>query len=371
MPILSVKEWKNIFEMSREQCLSPLFGKVLLNTQNARIAEDDTISAIELEDLLMKWAGDIQLAAKRNFQINKCVVEVANQFNRRGYATCLLKGQGVGLLHLDPLTRIPGDVDLWLQPKVVQGNKQYFSSSRILRNENICTIIRMIRKMAPDARAIYHHIECPSYNGIEIEVHYRPSYMQSPIHNHRLQLYFAKESQEQFSNKVKLENERIAVPTARFNAIFLLCHIYQHLFQEGIGLRQILDYYFLMLSPEFINMGKSSWDKTFRTFGLHKIAGAIMWILVYQLGMDKKYTLVEPDARRGQFVFNEILSGGNFGRYDERYHFSDNVWGRNLQRLWRDLRLVRYFPCEALSEPFFRLYHAIWRWRHRPKMKKL
>ena len=32
--------------------------------------------------------------------------------------------------------------------------------------------------------------------------------------------------------------------TASFNVIYQLCHLYHHFFDEGIGLRQIIDYYY-------------------------------------------------------------------------------------------------------------------------------
>lgn len=38
----------------------------------------------------------------------------------------------------------------------------------------------------------------------------------------------------------------ITVPTLSFNVIYILSHLYRHVFTEGIGLRQLLDYYFVI-----------------------------------------------------------------------------------------------------------------------------
>lgn len=38
----------------------------------------------------------------------------------------------------------------------------------------------------------------------------------------------------------------IVVPTAEFNAFYILLHIYNHEFSEGVGLRQLMDYYFVL-----------------------------------------------------------------------------------------------------------------------------
>lgn len=55
-------------------------------------------------------------------------------------------------------------------------------------------------------------------------------------------------------------------------------------------------------------------------------------------------------------LLDEILSGGNFGHYDKHH-----VLGHNFLRLFRDARLLRYYPAEALSEPMFRVRLFLWR----------
>lgn len=73
--------------------------------------------------------------------------------------------------------------------------------------------------------------------------------------------------------------------------------------------------------------------------------------------------IVPPDVMRGRLVLKEALEAGNFGQYDKRNWFGHSALGHNQQRLYRDMRLVRYFPEEALSEPFFRIWHFFWRKR--------
>ena len=51
------------------------------------------------------------------------------------------------------------------------------------------------------------------------------------------------------------------------------------------------------------------------------------------------------------------LEAGNFGKHDERNRFGRSKLGHNLQRVYRDMRLMRYFPGEALCEPLFRIWH--------------
>lgn len=40
------------------------------------------------------------------------------------------------------------------------------------------------------------------------------------------------------------------MPMTSFNVIYILSHLYRHVFTEGIGLRQLIDYYFVLVKSE-------------------------------------------------------------------------------------------------------------------------
>lgn len=86
-----------------------------------------------------------------------------------------------------------------------------------------------------------------------------------------------------------------------------------------------------------------------------------MYIMQEVFGMPASRLIVPPNEKYGKFVLNEVLEAGNFGKHDERNRFGRSKLGHNLQRVYRDIRLVRYFPAEAMSEPFFRVWHFFWR----------
>ena len=224
-------------------------------------------------------------------------------------------------------------------------------------------VISFVRSISPHEKACYHHIEFPSYKGVEVEVHYRPSFLLCFWHDRKLQKYYERVKEEQFSHRVMLgEQGEIAIPTVEFNLIFQLTHIYAHLMNEGIGLRQLLDYYFVLISDDF-SLIRDRVQKELKELGLWKFAGAIMYIMQEVFGMPASRLIVPPNEKYGRFVLNEVLEAGNFGKHDERYWFGRSKLGHNLQRVYRDMRLVRYFPAEALSEPIFRRWHFFWRLR--------
>lgn len=357
IPHIKGDEWSEIYEIAKKQSL---LGVVFDGVQKMSDAIKERGKSMEMDvDLLMTWMGKCKQIEKRNVQLNEAVGKVSNWFRKKGFRSCILKGQGNALMYPCPDHRTSGDIDIWVSGKPSE-------------------VIRFVHSVAPHEKASYHHIDFPSINGISVEVHYRPCYIQNPLHNHLLQRFFADKADEQFSHVVDVDVSKVAVPTAAFNAVYQLVHIYNHLFQEGIGLRQIVDYYFVIenLHTDGMEYSYSSTDYSkftdkaalqdeLKRFGLWKFAGAMMYVLHETLGLSEDKMITPIDVRRGKMLLEDILQGGNFGQYDERYDFGHGVIGHNLQRLYRDLRLVRYYSAEALSEPIFRLWHFFWRMKNK------
>ena len=377
-------DWRVLYAMARKQCLvGVLFDGI--KRLPAGVGMD--------KGLLFQWMAQNQTLRKTNARLDKAAVEVAEWFGRKGFRTCVLKGQGNALLYPSGMERMPGDIDLWVDG----GDRK---------------VVSFVRSLSPDEKVCYHHIGFPEYNGVEVEVHFRPSFLFCFRHNRRLQEYYERVMDEQFAHRVKLGGQgEVAVPKAEFNLIFQLTHIFTHLMNEGIGLRQLLDYFFVLkntdlggntdgdgflLNTDFTDntdkiggnvdgdgflLNTDFTDYTdriggnadgvdrrllqdeLRRLGLWEFAGAVMYIMKEIFGLEDNRLIVPPDVKRGRLVLKEALEAGNFGQYDKRNWFGHSALGHNLQRLYRDMRLVRFFPAEALSEPFFRIWHFFWRKR--------
>lgn len=351
-PVLTLGEWREVYAEAQRQALAAFLGDALSRAGHV-LKDIDADSEREFTRLLMQWTAQVMQQSAINRHVSANAVGVAASFWRAGFECCLLKGQGNAMLYPNPDARTAGDIDMWVRPRLEPGQRRRTGSDAL-------SVIAFIRRKLPQAEVVYHHVECPPYHGSPVEAHYRPQFMFSAWHNVRLQRYFLRNADRQFRHKVSLGGGEIAVPTAGFNAVFQLSHIFNHLFHEGIGLRQLVDYYYVVehLTAEERH---EDWPAVLRPLGLLGMAGAVMWILVDRFGMPADRCIVPPDERRGRFVLREIMAGGNFGQYDHRDHFGHGRIGRNAQRLWRDVRLLRLFPSEALSEPLFRLWHFGWR----------
>lgn len=342
-------DWRDFFEFAKKQTLS---GIIFEGIQ--RLPKE----VAPRRDLLLQWFAYSQQIAKLNHVLNKASVYIYNKVRAEGENCCILKGQGNAVLYPNPFSRISGDVDVWIDA----------SRERIRE-----VAASMTREMGRVMEESYNHIIL-TVSGVTVELHSTPALLNNPIYNQRLQKWLHEKATEQCANLVELPRQvgTIAVPTHSFNVVYQLLHLYHHFFYEGVGLRQILDYYFVLVRNEERSVeSQAALRKELKSLGLWRFAQAVMYVLHQVLGMSESKMIAPMDVRRGSLLLDEILVGGNFGHHDNRHAwgrdeigdegFKHGAWGHNLLRLYRDARLLRYYPTEALSEPFFRIWHFFWR----------
>ena len=301
-------------------------------------------------DLLMTWMGAAQQIRRQNVKVNAVASKLFSMLREDGMRCCILKGQGNALMYPNPYSRTPGDIDVWV------------NASR----ENITEYAKTHFEIGDDIR--FHHLET-SFDGVPVELHFFPCIMNNPIYNARLQKWFKRNADLQCSNVVSLPDGigEIAIPTTAFNVVYQLTHLYHHFFDEGIGMRQIIDYYYVV-SMLNVNCEMLTWlPKELKHLGLWKFAGAVMYVLHEVLGLPEEKMIVPMDEKRGKLLLAEILNGGNFGQHFTKYgHFTQQGMAKKyFLKIWRNIHFVRYYPAEALSEPIFRTWHFFWRLKHR------
>lgn len=329
-------DWNKLYDFSQKQTLTGVLFEGI-----KRLPKE----AAPPQKLLFRWLCESEALRKHNMVMNRATAYIYNKVSAAGYRSCILKGQGNALMYPNPHTRTPGDVDVW----VSTSREEIRKLASLLTAESNGVI----------GEESLNHIEMV-VKGIAVELHSTPAIMNNPIHNHRLQVWLRRNADAQCSNMVALNDDvgEVAVPTSTFNAIYQLFHLYHHYFYEGIGLRQIVDYYYVMLNVECGIMNYEL-QRDLKRLGLWRFAGAVMYVLREVMNLPAERMIAPVDEKRGMLLLEEILSGGNFGKYDHNH--KDSVVGHNIQRLLRDLRLVRYYPSEALTEPVFRAGHFLWR----------
>ena len=300
-------------------------------------------------DLLMTWMGAAQQIHRQNMKVNAVAGKLFAMLREDGLRCCILKGQGNALMYLNPYSRTPGDIDVWI------------NASR----KRIMEYAQKKFELGDDIRL--QHLET-SLDGVPVELHFFPCSMNNILNHVRLQKWFRRNADLQCSNVVGLPDGAgdIAIPTSSFNVVYQLCHLYHHFFDEGIGMRQIIDYYYVVNNDELLVI-RDTLQRELKHLGLWKFAGAVMYVLKEVLGLSEEKMIVPMDEKRGKLLLAEILEGGNFGRHFTKYgHFTKQGMAKKyFLKIWRNMHFVRFYPAEALSEPIFRTWHFFWRLKHR------
>ena len=381
---LSDNDWKDIFLLLKKHAL--------LGVGFTAVERLHVKGIVCPAKLRMQWYALVVQIEKRNVQLNAICKKVTEQYEHDGLSTCILKGQGNLLNYPNGLCarRQSGDIDIWAStindcgiPIAVETGKNTVDYIEYHGHKAVREYVRMLYRLqglSTKPKACYHHIDAPDMDGVEVEVHYRPTFCRSLIRNRRMQKWFTYHASECMSNQT---SEGFAVPTASFNVVYQMAHLFEHYFEGGIGLRQMMDYYFTLQVwqkeiTEWKNtqsqgmwceglgtpvMSKEEIMAVLSSFGMAKFTAAVMYVLHEAFAMPTHYYICESDKKEGRKLLAEIMHGGNFGQYDTRDAAlkKGGMVKHGVWKLKRVMRLVSSYPEEALWEPVFRVYHLLWR----------
>lgn len=337
----SEAEWEELFEMAVKQSL---VGICFVGLHTLGADSDEGYVKIGMsEELYFNWMGMALQIQMRNEQVNRQCVEVQQVIEKVGFRTFIMKGQGNAVLYNSsedmPLFRQSGDIDIYLDGGFKKVND-------------------FVQKTCPTNQINELEIHYHCLEDTEVEIHYRPFFMRNPIKNARLQSFF-KETMR-FDNKVALPNDagEINVPTTEFNLVHQMVHIFHHLFTEGVGMRQLMDYYFLLCS---VKESAENVKRVVHELGLDRFASALMWVLGNVFGMQGEYMLWKPCEEDGRLLLEEIERSGNFGHHDETKANLSNKWSSFWYVNGKTFRFWRFDHWAWFWSPIWRTYHFAWR----------
>ena len=225
--VVDSMDWQELYSFASKQALLGLCFDGI-ERLGEEYPEELRLNPIGRE-LLMTWMGKAQQIRRQNRKVNAVAGKLFSMLKKDGLRCCVLKGQGNALMYPNPYSRTPGDIDVWID------------ASR----ERIMEYTQKKFELGDDIRL--QHLET-SLDGVPVELHFFPCSMNNPIYHARLQKWFRRNADLQCSHIVGLPDRAgdIAIPTSAFNVVYQLCHLYHHFFDEGIGMRQIIDYYYVV-----------------------------------------------------------------------------------------------------------------------------
>lgn len=344
----SVQDWQLLYNLAEKQALLGVCFYAI-----KRLPSAQTVN-LPLK-LKMQWLGMAVMIEKRNRLMNERCHELSSRLSALGFNSCILKGQGVAAIYnqIDDtnslgVLRQPGDIDIW-----VEGG--------------LLSLQVLAKKLHQPFKVTEQHSDLKFFDDVEVEAHFIPTMLSDPFVNRRLQRWIKNLEKNQFANKNDLN---FCVPTLEFNLVYLLIHTYRHLFGEGVGLRQVMDYYVLLNSTEVKELTPEAWNRTKKealselsSLNLEGFTAGMMWVLSEVFGLKEELMLCNPCKKHGEFILNEIMLAGNMGHYDERLKslYQVSKMKRFLMRNIHTFRLLRLYPLETIFTPLSRMW--IWFWR--------
>ena len=330
------KGWKVLFDMSKKQSL---VGVCFAGLQRLGADADEGFARIGISEMLyLTWMGMAAKIQQRNEVVNQQCISVCKLMLAANLDFCIIKGQQVGRHYDHPLLRQSGDIDVF-----VKGGMKH--------------VVDYVQSCSPTKQITHQHIQMHVYDETEVEVHYVAAETHRPLCNKRLPKWFAGQKFE--ANKDKYLNG-LLVPSDEFNIVHSLVHSFNHMIGEGIGLRQVMDLYFLLQNCEEKRLELVS--QLLKPFGLLKFTSGMMAVLkeVFQLSDGK--LLCEPDLEYGRFLLEGILEAGNFGQYGEssRAPKGESDLDRFIRVTRLNFRLFKYQPIDVICEPLWRIYNYFW-----------
>ena len=225
--VIACMNWQELYSFASKQALLGLCFEGI-ERLGKEYSEELRLNPIGRE-LLMTWMGKAQQIRRQNMKVNAVASKLYSMLREDGLRCCILKGQGNALIYPNAYSRNPGDIDVWV------------NASR----ERIMEYAQKKFELGDDIRL--QHLET-SLDGVPVELHFFPCSMNNPIYHARLQKWFRRNADLQCSHIVGLPDGAgdIAIPTTAFNVVYQLTHLYHHFFDEGIGMRQIIDYYYVV-----------------------------------------------------------------------------------------------------------------------------
>lgn len=323
----SDKDWGHALGIANEQAITGALTMAMEELTDK--------SMLPSKPVLLQWVGNSQIVEYNTIKMGNAGHVVVELLRENGFPCFILKGAAVGRYYPHPCSRSSGDIDVWVNG----GRDQVYD---------------FVKRHNPDGKLYdltYHHVGLRNIQDIHVEIHIWPSFLSSPLRNRRLHEFCS-------LHRPTMESD---MPSLDFDRVFILLHCYRHICGHGVGLRQIMDYFYV-LRQGFSEEERLSAVRWIEALGMKRFARGMMWVLQAYFGLEEQYLLMPVDEKEGRFIMGEVMQTGNMGHSDTRNWGSTKTpMSRFFHNLRRDYYLAMHYPHEALWQPFFSLWLYIWR----------
>ncbi|MFA5713927.1 MAG: nucleotidyltransferase family protein [Bacteroidales bacterium] len=338
------QEWKSLLALSNRQRTTAFIVTPILSLPKELHPPKGQLLKLQLE------CGRIEEA---NNSLNLMIAFLKREFDSIKVPLAILKGQGVAQNYPQPNRRTPGDIDLFFySPKEYQRVKEWIL-----------------------AKGYHLEKEGKIHQGFNIgRVHIEAHKRLTHFRTRRLDSIFDREFRTVVergrwqrvavtaTSKGESASTTVELLPPTFNAAYLFIHLFRHFVSTGISMRHICDWT-LHLSINRHRIELEEVERILKEFNLLKPAQLVAEIAVRQLGAPPQIfptggVYPAQESRGAQLLLNDILKGGDFGKYHKGSIRPKGVWaGRAhsyIHFLVRSIKLASIAPGHILAHPISR-----------------
>lgn len=280
-------DWQVIETIAKEQAVIPL-------VYNGTVTAKLNIPS-ELSD---KWKKRTMYGVMKNERLMCAQEQIITQLTQNGIPCVVLKGSSVSRYYPAPDLRVLGDVDV------------------LISKENIEKATDILQQLGYVLHGADHDFHLGfSRKDAYVEVHYDVTSLPDNLAGQLTRLETAHFLES--TDSAALTSHTFPVLTETNQALSLLLHMVRHMYETGIGLRQMCDWAMFLASPDSDVFAQSTLPVLSRC-GLLQYANAATAVCISYLGLPHSHAAwCKIDEDICSAFLESVFCGGNMGRADK------------------------------------------------------
>ena len=311
---LTEEESKRLFPLAEKQAVLGLIIDSLMR-HNVKIPQMKVFEAI----------GTLEQIKNANRHVNEGVVDLHQLMEKYGVNYAVIKGQAVATCYPEPLLRQSGDID-------------YYSNSGFY--ECSMQAVKEMWKITPEIHGSEKHADY-DFKGNRYEAHF----LLTDLHNKSRNDYLLSVIDSDQISTVTINGEKVRTFSPTLHSFYIFLHIYFHLIELGVGLRQFCDWAMILHSSKD-EIDHEAIKRHLKALGMEKAYKACGAILVRDLRLPSDeftYELTDKDMRFTDRILNVVFYRGNMGHYNKKGGF--HGWRHKLESSVIKLsHFVKFYP---------------------------
>ena len=248
------------------------------------------------QGILLQWIGAVTQQEQSYHRQEKLMKELAAFYQKHGIRMMVIKGWGLSLNYPKPEHRHCSDLDIYLF-----GEQE--RADQLLHDEQGIEIDNS-----------HHHHSVFDYKGLSVENHYDFLNVYSHLSTRKVEKRLKKLATTNHTNdtnkKSHTDGTDIVLPSADFNALFILRHTAAHFAGSAMNIRQVIDWGTFVKKHH----AEVDWDGLLpfiKELNMDQFYDAQNYICYHYLGFDKSLFPMIGEAEYGERVFQDIFDSEN------------------------------------------------------------